>query len=127
LSKHRDIAAAKRFFTRAIEKQGLPEKITVDAYAATHTAITELKKSRILPINVLVRTSKYLNNLIDPDHRRVKQRVYPMFGFKKFDNAVVKISGIELAHKIRKKQFDTSTVEQTGGRAHQLWEAVLAV
>lgn len=43
-----------------------------------------------------------------------------MLGFKKFDNAVVTTSGIELAHKIRKGQFNTSTVEQTGGRAHQL-------
>jgi transposase-like protein len=126
LSEHRDIAAAKRFFTRAIEKQGPPEKITVDAYAATNTAITELKKSRILPINVLVRTSKYLNNLIEQDHRRVKQRVYVMLGFKKFDNAAVTISGTELVHKIRKKQFDTSRVEQNGARGQQLWEAVLA-
>ena len=125
LSEHKGIAAAKRFFTRAIEKQGPPEKITVDAYAATNTAIAELKKSRILPINVLVRTSKYLNNLIEQDHRRVKQRVYPMLGFKRFDNAVVTISGIELAHKIRKKQFDTSELRLEGARAPELWQAVL--
>jgi len=126
LSEHRDIEAAKRFFTQEVEKQGAPEKITLDGYAAAHTAIGELKKSEIIPINVLVRTSKYLNNLIEQDHRRVKQRVYPMLGFKRFENAAVTISGIELAHKIRKQQFDTSTVEQTGVRAHQLWEAVLA-
>ena len=126
LSEHRDIAAAKRFFTQAVEKQGPPEKITIDAYAATHTAIGELKKSRILLINVLVRTSKYLNNMIEQDHRRVKQRVYVMLGFKRFRNAAVTISGIELAHKIKKEQFDTSTLEQTGVRAHQRWEAVLA-
>ena len=126
LSEHRDIAAAKRFFMRAIERQGPPEKVTVDAYAATNTAIGELKKSKILPINVLVRTSKYLNNLVEQDHRRVKQRLYPMLGFKKFENAVITVSGIELAHKIRKKQFDISTVEQKGVRAQQLWEAVLA-
>jgi transposase-like protein len=126
LSEHRLIAAAKRFFTRAIEKQGAPEKVTVDGYAATHSAISELKKFKILPMKVLVRTSKYLNNLIEQDHRHIKQRVYVMLGFKKLDNAVVTISGIELAHKMRKKQFDTSTVEQTGVRAQQLWEAVLA-
>jgi putative transposase len=126
LSEHRDIAAAKRFFMRAIEKQGVPEKVTVDGYAATHSAIGELKKFKILPIDVLVRTSKYLNNLIEQDHRRVKQRVYPMLGFKRFGNAAVTISGIELAHKIKKGQFDTSTVEHPGVRAQQLWEAVLA-
>jgi transposase-like protein len=126
LSEHRDIAAAKHFFKKAIESHGAPEKITLDGYAAIHTAVRELKKSATLPINVCVRTSKYLNNLIEQDHRRVKQRVYPMLGFKRFRNAVVTISGIELAHKIVKDQFDTSTVEQTGIRAQQLWEAVLA-
>jgi len=126
LSEHRDIAAAKRFFTRAIERQGPPEKITVDAYAATNTAIAELKKSGILPINVLVRTSKYLNNLIEQDHRRMKQRIYPMLGFKRFENASVTISGIELAHKIRKGQFDSSAINQQGLQAQKIWEAVLA-
>ena len=49
-----------------------------------------------------------------------------MPGFEKFENAVITVSGIELAHKIRKRLFDTSTVEQKGVRAQQLWEAVLA-
>jgi transposase-like protein len=48
-----------------------------------------------------------LNNLIEQDHRRVKQRVRPMLGFKRFDNAAVTISGIELAEKIKKGQFKT--------------------
>lgn len=61
-------------------------------------------------MNVCVRTSKYLNNLIEQDHRRVKQRVYPMLGFKRFENAAITISGIELIHKIRKGQFDTSEI-----------------
>jgi putative transposase len=127
LSEHRDIAAAKRFFTRAIERQGAPEKITVDGYAATHSAIGELKKSKILPVNVMVRTSKYLNNLIEQDHRWVKQRVYPLLGFKRFDNAAVTISGIELAHKIKKGQSDISRLEVDKGEVLQLWKTVLAV
>jgi transposase-like protein len=126
LCEHRDVEAAKLFFTQAINKHGAPEKITLDGYAATHRAVGELKESAILPINVCVGTSRYLNNMVEQDHRRVKQRVYPMFGFKKFENAVVTISGIELAYKIKKEQFDTSTVGQTGRRAQQLWEAVLA-
>jgi len=51
---------------------------------------------------VKVRSSQYLNNLIEQDHRRVKQRIRPMLGFKRFDNAAVAISGIELAEKIKK-------------------------
>jgi transposase-like protein len=85
-----------------MESHGAPDKITLDGYAASHTAVDELKKSAILPINVCVRTSKYLNNLIEQDHRRVKQWVYPMLGFKRFGNATITISGIELAHKIKK-------------------------
>jgi transposase-like protein len=49
-----------------------------------------------------VRSSQYLNNLVEQDHRRVKQRIRPMLGFKRFDNAAVTISGIELAEQIKK-------------------------
>jgi transposase-like protein len=125
LSGHRDIEATKRFFTRAINKHGAPEKITVDGYAATHTAIDELREAALLPQNVIVRTSKYLNNLIEQDHRRVKQRVYPMLGFKRFANAAVTISGIELAQKIKKGQFDTWAINLEGERAPQVWETVV--
>ena len=98
----------------------------MDGYAASHTAVQELKESDLLPINVCVRTSKYLNNMIEQDHRRVKQRVYPMLGFKRFGNATVTICGVELAHKIKKGQFDTSELRLEGVRAQELWQAVLA-
>ena len=76
----------------------------------------------MLPAQVLVRTSKYLNTLIEQDHRRVKQRVYPMLGFKRFGNAAVTISGIKLAHKIRKRKFDTSVLKVNEGRVQEVWE-----
>ena len=126
LSEHRDIEAAKQFFTRAIERCGAPEKITVDAYPATHSAIAKLKKSDKLSPQVVVRTSRYLDNLIEQDHRRVKQRVYAMLGFKGFDNAAITISGIELAYKIKKRQFDISGLGVDEGKVPQIWEAVLA-
>jgi transposase-like protein len=126
LSEHRDIAAAKRFFTRAIEQHGTPEKITLDGYPATHAAVAELKESGVLRPEARVRTSKYLNNLIEQDHRRVKQRIYPMLGFKGFRNAAVTISGIEFMQQIRKGQFDTSAViEREGARVLHVWDAVL--
>ena len=112
LSEHRDIAAAKRFFTRAIKQHGVPEKITLDGYPATHTAIAELKQDGVLRLETKIWTSKYLNNIIEQDHRRVKQRLYPMLGFKRFRNAAIAITGIELAQKIRKGQFET---EQLAG------------
>jgi len=84
LSEHRNIAAAKRFFARAIEKRGVSEKITLDGYAASHTAVAQLQVEQILPANLLVRTHRYLNNVIEQDHRCVKQRVRPMLGVKRF-------------------------------------------
>ncbi len=126
LSEKRDIAAAKRFFIKAIENNEAPQKITLDGYEASHTAVSELKAEGVLSGGVEVRTSKYLNNLVEQDHRRVKQRYYPMLGFKSFNNAAVTLSGIELAQKIKKGQFDTSAVHQAGAGVPQVWEAVLA-
>ena len=126
LSECRDSAAAKRFFEQAIEKRGIPEKITLDGYAASHRAVAELQHDGALPKHLTVRTNRYLNNLVEQDHRRIKQRVRPMLGFKRFAHAAVTIAGIELAHQIKKRQFDLSTLCSPGARAPQVWEAVLA-
>jgi transposase-like protein len=88
--------------------------------------VSELKAEGVLSAETQVRTSKYLNNLIEQDHRRVKQRYYPMLGFKRFANATVTISGIELIQKIRKGQFGISNISQGGRQVEQVWEAVLA-
>jgi len=126
LSEHRDKAAANRFFKKAIGNNKAPQKITLDGYEATHQAVADLQAEGVLSATVEVRTSKYLNNLIEQDHRRVKQRYYPMLGFKKFCNAEVTLSGIELAQKIKKGQFDTSSISHRGAMVPQLWAAVLA-
>jgi transposase-like protein len=126
LSEHRDIAAAKRFFARAIEKRGIPQKITLDGYAASHVAVGELQAEGTLPATLLVRTNRYLNNVIEQDHRRVKQRVRPMLGFKCFDHAALTIAGIELIHQIQKGQFAISMLRLPAARTPQVWEAVLA-
>jgi len=127
-SVHRDTAAAKRFFHRAIERHGTPETITLDGYPATHAAVAELKQIGVLRPQAKVGTSKYLNNLIEQDHRRVKQRIYPTLGFKGFRNAAVTISGIEFVQQIKKGRFDIpKSVDAREARTPQLWEAVLAV
>lgn len=74
----------------------------LDRYAATHTAIDKLQEAALLPKDVVMRASKYLNNPVEQDQRRVKQRVYPILWFKRFENAAVTISDIELAHKIKR-------------------------
>jgi transposase-like protein len=73
LSKRRDISAAKQFLTRAIELHGAPEKIMLDGYPATHAALAEVKKDRVLRPEMKGWTSKYFNNLIEQDHRKVKR------------------------------------------------------
>jgi IS6 family transposase len=85
-----------------------------------------LKQSTILPTNVSVRTSKYLKNLIEQDHKGVRQGVNPTLGFERFENAAVTISGVELAHKIKKGQFDTSELRLEEVLAQEVWEAFLA-
>ena len=72
LSRKRDVNAAKAFLRKAMKGQRTPTKITLDAYAASHRAVAELKGNAKLPKRVPVRTSKYLNNLIEQDHRRIK-------------------------------------------------------
>ena len=79
-----------------------------------------------MPAQTLVRTNKYLNNMIEQDHRKVKQRCYPMLGFKTFGNAEVTLIGIELANKIKKGQFDTSEITCPGAMILHVWEAVHA-
>ena len=114
------------FFTAAIGNNEAPEKITLDSSRASHQAVAELKAEGVLPAQTLVRTSKYLNNMIEQDHRKAPQRCYPMLGFKTFGNAEVTLSGIELANKIKKGQFDTSEIIGPGSMILQVWEAVLA-
>ena len=95
LSKRRDVVAAKRFFSHATKQHGAPRVITLDGYAASHRAVTNLKAAGTLPRRVRVRSCKYLNNGVEQDHRRIKQRVRPMLGFKRFDTAAITICGIE--------------------------------
>jgi transposase-like protein len=126
LSKRRDVAAAKRFFSRATKQHGTPRVITLDGYAASHQAVAKLKTSGILPSRVQVRSCKYLNNVIEQDHRRIKQRIWPMLGFKRFETAAVTIQGIELAEKIKKQQFNLKLLTGKASTAPDIWAAVLS-
>ena len=106
LSRRRNIASAERFFSRGVKQHGAPRVIILDGYAASYRAVDRLKAAGGLPRRVRVRSSKYLNNVIEQDHRRIKQRIRPMLGFKRFETAAVTIRGIELTEKIKKQQFN---------------------
>ncbi len=75
--------------------------ITLDGYAASHRAVAKLKEVGTLPRRVRVRSCKYLNNLIEQDHRRIKQRIGPMLGFKRFEEAAVAIRALSWQRKSR--------------------------
>jgi len=126
LSRKRDVDAAKGFLRSAMKNTRKPTKITLDAYAASHRTVREMKEDGELPQRVKVRSSQYLNNLIEQDHRRVKHRIGPMLGFKRFENAVVTISGIELAEKIKKGQFKTGKLGGQMATMSERWNAALA-
>jgi transposase-like protein len=126
LSKRRDVAAAKRFFSRATKQHGAPRVITLDGYAASHRAVTNLKEAGTLPRRVRIRSCKYLNNVVEQDHRRIKQRIRPMLGFKRFETAAMTIRGIELAEKIKKQQFNLKPLTGQATTAPGIWPALLA-
>ncbi len=75
---------------------------------------------------VRVRSNKYLNNLIEQDHRRVKQRLRPMLGLKSFRTAGIVISGSELAAKIKKGQYKFGKLGGGTATMPVLWQAALA-
>lgn len=111
LSKNRDEAAAKAFFTKAIGSSGLPEKITIDKSGANKAGIdainlqlTVLALLGCTLMQIQIRQIKYLNNIIEQDHRGIKRIVKPMMGFKAFHSAQATIAGIELYRMLKKGQ-----------------------
>ena len=78
----------------------------VDGYAASYRAVREVIDDGLLPEDTKVRTSKYLNNQIEQDRRNIKLRTNVMLGFKRFWNATITISGIDLMHRIRKGNYE---------------------
>jgi transposase-like protein len=126
LSRKRNVNAAKAFLRKAMKGQRIPTKITLDAYAASHRAVADLKETCELPKRVLVRSCKYLNNVIEQDHRRIKQRLRPMLGLKSFRSAAVVIGGIELAERIKKDQFKIGKLGGRTARMPEIWQAALA-
>jgi transposase-like protein len=107
LSVSRDEQSAYRFFLQAMRLRGCPQKICIDGSAANKAALERINRERatakLRPIEI--RQSRYLNNLIEQDHRAVKRIVRPMMGFKSLVSAAATLAGIELAHMLRKGQL----------------------
>ena len=112
LTPNRDRDAAEAFLRKAIRTQGLPEKITIDQSGSNPAAIKRYNRTH--KTNMAIRQCKYLNNIVEQDHRAVKRITRPALGFKSFWAARCTIAGIEVLHAIRKGQrATTGTVSQT--------------
>ncbi|AJZ56518.1 DDE domain protein [Paraburkholderia fungorum] len=89
-------------------------------------ALYRKKVDGLLPEDTEIRSSKYLNNLIEQDHRNIKSRTKSMLGFKRFRNAAITLAGIELMHRIRKGQFGVACLLLKDAAAPAVWNAVLS-
>jgi transposase-like protein len=107
LCGERSVDAAVDFFREAMEAPGAtwPRTINLDGNVASRLAVRVLARQDRRWCSVKVRTCRYLNNIVEQDHRAVKRRCRGMLGFKSFRTAAITLSGIELAHRIRKHQF----------------------
>src|SRR5262247_746768 len=94
LTEHRDTEAALRFLKKAIRRNGLPETITIDGSDANAAAIKRYNEEHGTAI--IIRQVKYLNNIVEQDHRAIKRVARPMLGFKAFEAAPATLAGIEL-------------------------------
>ena len=100
LTARRDAAAARRFLEPAIALHGEPEKITIDKIPASTAAIARYNVDHGAAIEL--RQAKYLNNIIEQDHRAIKRIARPMLGVKTNRCARILVAGIETMHMIRK-------------------------
>ena len=110
LSERRNTKAARRFFRMAINTNGVPDKVVIDKSGANLAGLqwanVMLKFTRSNRLIEILQV-KYLNNIIEQDHRFIKKITRPMLGFKAFHSASATLKGIEVSHMVRKGQIGT--------------------
>jgi len=106
LTAKRDKKAARRFLNKAIGSNGKPSLINIDKSGANTAAIKQYNSDENK--RVKIRQCKYLNNIIEQDHRFIKRRVRSMLGFKSFQSSHATLAGIELWRMLKKNQGKSS-------------------
>ncbi|MFC3839590.1 IS6 family transposase [Paracoccus rhizosphaerae] len=107
-SERRDLAAARRFFKRAVSTNGVPDRVVIDksgANLAGLQAVNVILKFTGAGQTIMIRQVKYLNNILEQDHRFIKRITDPMMGFKAVHSAAATVAGVETVHMIRKGQL----------------------
>jgi transposase-like protein len=119
LGAKRDVAAAKRFFKKMMraEHRRLPFSISVDKNAAYPEAFSTSQEDRIVPKDCKLRRVKYLNDIIEQDHRFIKKKVRASQCFKRFHTAERTLEGIEAVNMIRKGQVKGLAGSDARGQA----------
>jgi transposase-like protein len=118
LSPKRDAAAAKRFFRKALKQPHTvnPRTITVDKNAAYPVAMKTMKRDAELWRFAKLRQVKFLSNIVEQDHRRIKRLVRPGLGFKSLMTATRTIAGYEAMAMIRKAQVESALANDMGAQ-----------
>src|SRR5215211_98600 len=121
LSAKRDVSSAKRFFKKMMraDHRRLPFSISVDKNAAYPEAFTSSQDEKILTKDCTLRRVKYLNNVIEQDHRFVKKKVRASQCFKRFHTAERTLEGIEAVNMMRKGQVKRLAGSDARGRGCQ--------
>jgi putative transposase len=119
LAEQRDTEAALRFLKKAIRRNGLPETMTLDGSEANEAVINRYNEEH--GTNIIIRQVKYLDNIVEQDHRGVKRVTRPMLGFKSFDAAQDTLVGIELMHMIKKRQLRVEAGDEGFTAAEQFY------
>ena len=105
LRKYRDAIAAKAFFRKAFRNNFIPKKVNIDKSLSNTCALNSFNEGLSEEQAIEIRQNKYLNNIIEQDHRFIKKRTKPMLGFKSFRSAKITIAGLENIRIIQKGQI----------------------
>ncbi|MCH2231140.1 MAG: IS6 family transposase [Crocinitomicaceae bacterium] len=105
LTKRRQKMSAQKFFNKAIGNNGAPRLVNIDKSGSNKTALWAVNKRSLSFNKIKIRQVKYLNNIVEQDHRRVKRRIVNYTGFKEFESAQRTLAGIEVVNIILKNQI----------------------
>jgi len=108
LTKRRQKMSAQKFFNKAIGNNGKPRIVNIDKSGANKTALWAVNKRSFSVKKIKIRQCKYLNNIVEQDHRNIKRRIQITTGFKEFESAKRTLSGIEVVSIIMKYQITDS-------------------
>jgi transposase-like protein len=128
LCADRSVFAARAFFCRSLKTHDhrWPWKLNLDGSAASHRALRLLRQEDPNWQSVEIRSCRYLNNIVEQDHRAINSRCAPMLALKSFRTAAVTLAGVELVHRIKKGQFSLGSGAARGlSSLKHLWAHAL--